>query len=118
MRGRGLYRSVILLPYAIAPVIAGILWAFMFNAHVGPLTYVLKAMGVRLPREREAETQKRLAAEMKDALLRRRLEPHGFAFHDFGYASVTGSLRANAVRASVPTMVGTIRAMPIFMPTG
>ena len=31
VRGRGLYRSVILLPYAIAPVIAGILWAFLFN---------------------------------------------------------------------------------------
>ncbi len=38
IRGRGLYRSIVLLPYAIAPVIAGILWAFMFNAHVGPLT--------------------------------------------------------------------------------
>jgi pimeloyl-ACP methyl ester carboxylesterase len=27
--------------------------------------------------------------------LRRRLEPHGFTFHDFGYPSVTGSLDAN-----------------------
>jgi sn-glycerol 3-phosphate transport system permease protein len=46
IRGRGLYRSVVLLPYAIAPVIAGILWAFLFNAHVGPLTYVLKSLGI------------------------------------------------------------------------
>ena len=46
IRGRGLYRSIVLLPYAIAPVIAGILWAFLFNAHVGPLAYVLKALGV------------------------------------------------------------------------
>ena len=46
IRGRGFYRSVVLLPYAIAPVIAGILWAFMFNAHVGPLTYVLKTLGI------------------------------------------------------------------------
>ncbi len=46
IRGRGLYRSVVLLPYAIAPVIAGILWAFLFNAHVGPLAYVLKALGI------------------------------------------------------------------------
>ena len=30
------------------------------------------------------------------AVLRRRLEPHGFAFHDFSYPSVTGSLIANA----------------------
>ena len=46
IRGRGLYRSIVLLPYAIAPVIAGILWAFLFNAHVGPLAYVLKALGI------------------------------------------------------------------------
>ncbi|MCX7365281.1 MAG: glycerol-3-phosphate transporter permease [Alphaproteobacteria bacterium] len=29
IRLRGLYRSIVLLPYAIAPVIAGILWAFL-----------------------------------------------------------------------------------------
>lgn len=46
IRGRGLYRSLVLLPYAIAPVIAGILWAFLFNAHVGPLAYVLKMLGI------------------------------------------------------------------------
>ena len=46
IRGRGLYRSVILLPYAIAPVIAGILWAFLLNPYVGPLAHVLKALGI------------------------------------------------------------------------
>jgi pimeloyl-ACP methyl ester carboxylesterase len=30
------------------------------------------------------------------AVLRRRVEPHGFHFHDFGYSSVTGSLNASA----------------------
>lgn len=30
------------------------------------------------------------------AVLRRRLEPHGFAFHHFGYRSVAGSLAASA----------------------
>ena len=30
------------------------------------------------------------------AVLRRRVEPHGFHFHDFGYPSVKGSLNANA----------------------
>jgi pimeloyl-ACP methyl ester carboxylesterase len=29
------------------------------------------------------------------AVLRRRLEPHGFRFHDFGYRSVTATLNAN-----------------------
>jgi sn-glycerol 3-phosphate transport system permease protein len=46
LRGRGLYKSVVILPYAIAPVIAGILWAFLFNPAVGPLAFVLKGMGI------------------------------------------------------------------------
>jgi len=46
IRGRGLYKSIILLPYAIAPVIAGILWAFLFNPAVGPLASLLKAAGI------------------------------------------------------------------------
>jgi sn-glycerol 3-phosphate transport system permease protein len=46
VRIRGLYRSVILLPYAIAPVIAGVLWAFLFNPSVGPMAFLLKGMGI------------------------------------------------------------------------
>lgn len=46
IRLRGLYRSIVLLPYAIAPVIAGILWAFLFNPSVGPVAHVLKAVGM------------------------------------------------------------------------
>ena len=38
IRGRGLYRSIVLLPYAIAPVIAGILWAFMISDLEQPAT--------------------------------------------------------------------------------
>jgi sn-glycerol 3-phosphate transport system permease protein len=46
VRGRGAYRALLLLPYAIAPVIAGILWAFLFNPAVGPIAFLIKAMGV------------------------------------------------------------------------
>jgi sn-glycerol 3-phosphate transport system permease protein len=46
IRARGLYRSLILLPYAIAPVIAGILWAFLFNPAVGPVAHQLKSWGI------------------------------------------------------------------------
>jgi sn-glycerol 3-phosphate transport system permease protein len=44
--GRGLWRGILLLPYAIAPAIAGILWAFLFNPAVGPLAHALHAIGV------------------------------------------------------------------------
>lgn len=46
VRGRSAYRTVILLPYAIAPAIAGILWAFLFNPVVGPLAHMLHAVGI------------------------------------------------------------------------
>jgi sn-glycerol 3-phosphate transport system permease protein len=46
VRGRGAYRAILLLPYAIAPAIAGILWAFLFNPAVGPVAYLLKAAGM------------------------------------------------------------------------
>ncbi|PDT90783.1 glycerol-3-phosphate transporter permease [Bradyrhizobium sp. Y36] len=46
VRGRPAYRTIILLPYAIAPAIAGILWAFLFNPAVGPLAQVLHGFGI------------------------------------------------------------------------
>src|SRR6478752_4056419 len=41
LRGRGAYRTILLLPYAIAPAIAGIMLAFLFNPRVGPVAHML-----------------------------------------------------------------------------
>ncbi len=46
VRGATFYRTVLVLPYAIAPAIAGVLWLFMFSPSTGILAYVLKKMGV------------------------------------------------------------------------
>ena len=46
IRLRSAYRMVLLLPYAIAPAIAGILWAFLFNPAVGPIAHALHAVGI------------------------------------------------------------------------
>lgn len=46
IRGRGVYKSVILMPYAIAPVISGVLWAFLFNPAVGPMAQFLHSVGL------------------------------------------------------------------------
>ncbi|OHV77304.1 glycerol-3-phosphate transporter permease [Rhizobium sp. LCM 4573] len=45
IRGRYGYRTVILLPYAIAPVVSGTIWAFLFNPSVGPIATWLHGMG-------------------------------------------------------------------------
>src|SRR6266511_214254 len=41
IRGLGLYRSLLLWPYGIAPAIAGILWLFIFHPSYGILSYFL-----------------------------------------------------------------------------
>ena len=46
LRGRGAYRTVLLLPYAIAPAIAGIMLAFLFNPRVGPVAHMLQGLGL------------------------------------------------------------------------
>jgi sn-glycerol 3-phosphate transport system permease protein len=46
IRGRGTYKNIILMPYAIAPVISGVVWAFLFNPAVGPVAERLHAMGI------------------------------------------------------------------------
>ena len=30
MRGGGIYRTLLIWPYAVAPAVAGVLWLFMF----------------------------------------------------------------------------------------
>jgi sn-glycerol 3-phosphate transport system permease protein len=44
-RGRNAYRTVLLLPYAVAPAIAGIMLAFLFNPRVGPVAQMMQAVG-------------------------------------------------------------------------
>lgn len=46
IRGGWIYKTLILAPYAIAPLFAGVLFAFLFNPIVGPLAQTLRANGV------------------------------------------------------------------------
>jgi sn-glycerol 3-phosphate transport system permease protein len=46
VRGAALYKTVLLLPYAIAPAIAGVLWLFLFNPSVGIVAAALRRAGV------------------------------------------------------------------------
>lgn len=46
MRGRSAYTTALVVPYAIAPAVAGVLWLFMFNPSIGILAWVLREFGV------------------------------------------------------------------------
>jgi len=46
LRGAGLYKTLLIWPYAVAPAIAGLLWFFMFHPTVGILAWLLRQAGV------------------------------------------------------------------------
>ena len=45
VRGTGVYRSLLIWPYAVAPAVAGVLWYFMFAPSIGIVSYGLQALG-------------------------------------------------------------------------
>ena len=39
------YKTLLIVPYAVAPVIAGVLWVFIFSPSIGVVTYYLGKLG-------------------------------------------------------------------------
>ncbi|RKF20232.1 sn-glycerol-3-phosphate ABC transporter permease UgpA [Alginatibacterium sediminis] len=46
IRGGGIYKTFLIWPYAVAPVIAGVLWLFLLNPSIGVLAHLLAALGI------------------------------------------------------------------------
>jgi sn-glycerol 3-phosphate transport system permease protein len=40
------YKTLIIWPYAVAPVLAGVLWWLMFNPSIGIIAYTLRSLGI------------------------------------------------------------------------
>lgn len=45
IRGKDIYRTLLIWPYAVAPAIAGMLWLFLFNPSMGTLAYLVRSAG-------------------------------------------------------------------------
>ena len=45
IKGANGYKTMLILPYAVAPAIAGVLWWFMFNPSIGILAYAARGLG-------------------------------------------------------------------------
>ena len=45
IRGTTAYKTLVIWPYAIAPVVAAVLWYFLFNPTVGMIAFFLKSLG-------------------------------------------------------------------------
>ena len=46
VRGAMVYKTLLIMPYAVAPVIAGVLWVFVFSPSIGVATFGLRALGI------------------------------------------------------------------------
>ncbi|MBE7733745.1 sn-glycerol-3-phosphate ABC transporter permease UgpA [Devosia faecipullorum] len=46
LRTNRLYTTLLVWPYAVAPVVVGILWWFMFNPSIGIAPYILRGFGI------------------------------------------------------------------------
>ena len=45
VRAAMVYKTLLIVPYAVAPVIAGVLWVFLFSPSIGVVTYYLGELG-------------------------------------------------------------------------
>ena len=45
-KGAALYKTLLIWPYAVAPVVAGVLWLFMFASPMGVVSYYLQMFGI------------------------------------------------------------------------
>ena len=46
LKGAAVYKTLLIWPYAVAPVVAGVLWLFMFASPMGVAAYYLRAVGL------------------------------------------------------------------------
>jgi sn-glycerol 3-phosphate transport system permease protein len=45
-RGGAFYKTLLILPYAVAPAVAAVLWVFMFSPSLGVVAYALGTLGI------------------------------------------------------------------------
>ena len=45
LKGGAIYKTLLIWPYAVAPVVAGALWVFMFVSPMGVIAYALRSVG-------------------------------------------------------------------------
>lgn len=46
LRGATFYKTMLILPYAVAPAVAAVLWVFMFSPSLGVVAYALGKLGI------------------------------------------------------------------------
>ena len=114
LRGAKAYQTLIIWPYAVAPAIAAVIWAFMFNPTVGILAHGMTLLGYdwnHLLNSGQAMTLVVISALFK-------LIPYDFLFFLAGLQSIPKSLiEAAAIDGAGPIRRFFTIAFPLLSPT-
>ncbi len=114
LRGALAYKTLLIWPYAVAPAVAGVLWAFLFAPSVGIATYVLRQYGVDwnwVLRDDQAMLLVVLASTWKQI-------SYNFLFFLAGLQSIPKSLiEAAAIDGAGPTRRFWTIVFPLLSPT-
>jgi len=114
IRGAGIYKTLLIWPYAVAPALAGVLWLFMFQPSLGVVTRGLVALGIDwnpLLRGEHAMTLVVLAAVWKQI-------SYNFLFFLAGLQAIPKAvIEAAAIDGAGPTRRFWTIVLPLLSPT-
>jgi len=114
VRGALGYKTLLIWPYAVAPAIAGILWAFIFSPSIGIATFYLRRLGVDwnwVVNGDQAMALIVIAATWKQV-------SYNFLFFLAGLQSIPKSLlEAAAIDGATPTRRFWTVVFPLLSPT-
>ncbi len=114
LRGALAYRTLLIWPYAVAPAVAGVLWAFLFAPSIGVVSFVLRKMGLDwnwVLRGDQAMLLVVMAATWKQI-------SYNFLFFLAGLQSIPRSLiEAAAIDGAGPTRRFWTIVFPLLSPT-
>jgi sn-glycerol 3-phosphate transport system permease protein len=114
VRGATFYKTLLILPYAVAPAVAAVLWLFMFSPSLGVVAYALGRLGIdwnHLLNSRHAMTLIVMAAVWKQI-------SYNFLFFVAGLQSIPKSLiEAAAIDGAGPWRRFWTVQFPLLSPT-
>ncbi|MCC6948762.1 MAG: sn-glycerol-3-phosphate ABC transporter permease UgpA [Bradyrhizobiaceae bacterium] len=114
LRAAGVYRTLLIWPYAVAPAVAGVLWIFMLHPSLGMVARGIKALGFSwnpLLDGTDAMTMVVLAAAWKQI-------SYNFLFFLAGLAAIPRSIvEAAAIDGARPTRRFWTIVFPLLTPT-
>jgi sn-glycerol 3-phosphate transport system permease protein len=114
LKGGAIYKTLLIWPYAVAPVVAGVLWVFMFVSPMGVIAFTLRGFGFEwnhLLNSTHAMTLIVIAAVWKQI-------SYNFLFFLAGLQSIPKSLiEAAAIDGASPARRFWTIVFPLLSPT-